>query len=153
MLLIIFILSQIAMVELSANNYQAEKSCVIRKTNVLKSFLATDIFYKKSNAFKCEIKNSDFTLDVNSYIKIEKQIKEHQNIENISSVVFKWTLNKKESSLTKLFNISAFINLFRNFNIPILIQFHNLKSIELNLFDELPHSISQFFFDQLRHDI
>lgn len=76
-------------------NEQAQNSCAIKKSNYIKNFLAADVFYKLFNGLKCEIKNSDFTLDLYSYKKklknASKNIKKKQW--KISKVLFNWALN------------------------------------------------------------
>lgn len=42
----------------------AKTSCNFQKVYHLYSYLSKEIFYSKTNGFKCEIKNSDFIFDL-----------------------------------------------------------------------------------------
>ena len=69
------IFSQIKMAELRKNrpvNY-----CAIDKVYRLHNFLGKEIFYEKTIGLKCDIKNSNFTLDHARSNSIEKKIKEY----------------------------------------------------------------------------
>ena len=71
-LLSILVCSQIWTVELTEN--KAKKYCSITKVNYLGEFSGKEIVYRKYMGLKCDIKNSDFTLDIESYYAIAKNI-------------------------------------------------------------------------------
>ena len=86
--------------------------------------------------------HSNFTLDNESYNTIERKIKKYQNrSESLGIIEFNWPSfdhQKQTSSLTKKFNLATFMRLFNNFNLNPWVYFHNLQSIELDLFDDEP---------------
>lgn len=134
-----FIFSQISTVDVNKN--RADKYCAIKKVDYLWNFLGNDIFYKKDIGLRCVIKNSDFTLDIESFTKIKNNIKNEIDRKKkiLGKVEFYWS-HKASSSLTKQFNISAFMSLFRYFNRDARVNFRNLKSIELELFEKSSYS-------------
>lgn len=106
-------------------NNQAKNYCAIKKINYVAYFLGKDIFYAQEVGLKGDIKNSDFTLDNESYEMIEKQVEEYQNkIAKLGKVELKWLCDiKQSSSLTKQFNLTAFIRLIRKFDYYPIIEF------------------------------
>ena len=122
------------------NKNQAEKYRSIKKVNFLYDFLGKEIVYMQDIGLKCDIKNSNFTLDYESYNVIAKKIQEYQANKRIQLkyAEFNWPVGKKEtSSLTRNFNIYALMLLFENFDISARIHFHNLKSIEIRIFTNI----------------
>lgn len=140
-------LLKISHVEMKNNN-QARNYCAIKKVKALNIFEGKERFHKEIIGLKCDIKNSDFTFDLESYNSIENKIIEYQKKTKFNYVEFIWPSKIKESSrLTKQFNISAFSKLSRHFRgAQSFVNFDNLNSIELNLFDEpIVNLTSQIF--------
>lgn len=136
-LYLIFVCLKFSMVELSES--EAAKYCAIKKINYLNDFLGKEIFYKETIGLKCDIKNSDFTLDINSYNILANKIQEYRRKKRkkLWKVEFNWRNDRKASnSLTNQFNISAFSSLFYYFEYYPCVYFHNLNKIELQLFSE-----------------
>ena len=84
------------------------KYCSIDKIDYLKGYLGRDIFYRKRIGLKCDIKNSEFTLDTESYTTLEKKIKNYQKEKgNLIYAEFNWPVRKKlirlqNSSISRL---------------------------------------------------
>ena len=128
---------------LDLNKNQAEKYCRITKISYLYNFLGKEIFFRKSTGLKCDIQNSDFTLDNTSFYAIAKNIKEYETTKRIKFFEFNWSIDKKaSSSLTQQFNLSALMEFFKYTNYSAKIIIRNLKSIELQLFTKSYNSIS-----------
>lgn len=106
-LILIFVYSQIWMV--ISSKYQADKYCSISKVNHLIDYIGKEIIYEKTVGLKCKIKNSDFTLDINSYNSIKKDIKKHQTNKTnknlgLMYVEFNWPIeNKAFNSFHQIF--------------------------------------------------
>lgn len=125
---------------------QAHKYCDFKQVNYLRDYYGKDILYGHKIGLKCRIKNSDFTLDTKSYEIIKKNIQEYQKRKGKLGVAeFHWT--KTSSSLTRQFNISAFIHLFTNFYFHVWVHFRNLKLIDLDLFDEPTIFINHIYLE------
>lgn len=125
------------------NNYQAQKSCAIKKVKFLADFVGKEIFYGQELGLKCDITHSNFTLDNESYKTIERKLKKYQNrSKSLGIIEFNWPSfrdrQKQAFSLTKKFNLASFLRLFKTFDNHPWVYFHNLHSIELDLFDEKP---------------
>lgn len=124
------------MVRMKSSN-QAKDNCGIKKVNFFKDIFGRDIFYEQKIGLKCDIKNSEFTFDTESYQAMKKQLKEYKKNKSIKigNAEINWPNEKKAatSSLTKQFNISAFVDLVHYFYYYPCIFLHNLYSIELDL--------------------
>ena len=102
---------------LDNNHHQAKYYCGIKNVNYIADYLAEESYFREYIGFKSDIKYSDFTLDNDSYNVIENNIKEYQNkIKKLEMIEINWPAgNKQTSSLTRQFNLTAFLHLF-NFN-------------------------------------
>lgn len=89
LLIYIFICLQVRIFRMKQSS-QAKDNCGIKKVNVLRDFFGRDIFYEQKIGLKCDIHNSDFTFDAESYLVIKRQVKEYQKIKriNIGNVEF-----------------------------------------------------------------
>ena len=85
---------------------------------------------------KCDIKNSDFKFDQVSSYEIKKKLIEFRKVNSlvIRYFEFNWTFDRK-AILTKIF-VSSFLQYFFPLKFNFNMGFHNLNSIDLDLFDD-----------------
>lgn len=100
-IIVIFLLgfSLIPIVDFSNN--QAEKSCAIKNIYVLNYYFGNEMMNSKKTGLKCDIKNSDFTLDVDSYNVIAKSIINYQKNKRkkLAIAELNWPSYKNQASL------------------------------------------------------
>lgn len=111
-------------------------TCKIQNVDNLYDFLGKEIVYKSNLGLECEIKRTDFTFDLDKKDKlIKNQIHKIQNRSINVVVELKWSKNLKQSTLTRQFDMVAFMVYFQDLDYLIDVNFVNLKGFELNLFD------------------
>ena len=94
-LITIFIYFQLVKIKMVVDEY-----CSVGKINYFWDYLGKEIFYKQLNGFKCDIKNSDFSIDSDRFKMIKKEIVKHSRQEKYKHVEFNWVSNEKKTSFT-----------------------------------------------------
>ena len=104
----IFIYFQLVMIELK--KILVDEYCSVENINFLSAYMSKEIFYKQTNGLKCDIKNSNFSIDSERFELIKKQIEKYsRKNKKFKDVAFNWmpSNEKKLLSLTKHFNLSV----------------------------------------------
>ena len=117
----------------------ANEKCFLNNIDVLWNYFGKEIVYKTLKGLTCDITRSDFTFDLDKNDqRIKKEMSRHITHINVKfiSVEMRWSKNMKESSLTRNFNMFAFMDYFTDFDYVILVKLANLHGIELNLLDQ-----------------
>ena len=62
---------------LKIDNTQTNKDCIVTKVKVLWNYIGNDLFYNQKTGFKCDIKNTGFSLNEDNFNTIENNIKKY----------------------------------------------------------------------------